>query len=135
MKMTVREAIERANTLRKNHPIEDETLQRWLRQADGHIRRSVIELCDIAEDEDATYSATGADIAAWDSGMDDEVKLLLPEPYDEAYVHDLCAQIDLALGETDRYMNEAQQYNNEVQLFAAAMRQKYKPRAKPQFRY
>jgi hypothetical protein len=133
--MTVREAIERANTLRKNHPIEDETLQRWLRQADGHIRRSVIELSDTSADEDATYSEKGADIAAWDSGMNDEVELLLPEPYDEAYVHDLCAQIDLALGESDRYMNEAQQYNNEVQQFAAAMRRKYKPTTRPQFRY
>jgi hypothetical protein len=133
--MTVREAIERANTLRKNHPIEDETLQRWLRQADGHIRRSVIELSDTAEDENATYNEKGADVADWDGRMDDDVELLLPEPYDGAYVHWLCAQIDLALGETDRYTNEAQQYNNEVQQFAAEMRRKYKPKAKPRFRY
>jgi hypothetical protein len=106
-----------------------------LRQADGHIRHSVIELSDTSEDEDTAYDEKGADIATWDSGMDDEVELILPEPYDEAYVHDLCAQIDLALGESDRYMNEAQQYNNEVQQFAAAMRRKHKPKAKPQFRY
>jgi hypothetical protein len=50
-------------------------------------------------------------------------------------VHWLCAQIDLALSETDRYTNEAQQYNNEVQRFAAELRRKYKPRAKARFRY
>jgi hypothetical protein len=50
-------------------------------------------------------------------------------------VHGLCAQIDLALGETDRYTNEAQQYNNEVQRFAAEMRRKYRPRARAKFRY
>jgi hypothetical protein len=132
--MTVREAIKQANALRKNHAIEDETLQRWLLQADGHIRRSVIERSNTGADEEE-YLEKGADYASWDDGMDDDVELLLPEPYDGAYVHWLCAQIDLALGETDRYTNEAQQYNNEVQQFAAEMRRKYRPKAKTKFRY
>jgi hypothetical protein len=129
----VREAIEQANKLRPNNPCSEEQKQNWLRQADGHIRRSVIARSDTGEYTE--YEEKGADMAEWDEGVDDDTELLLPEPYDGAYVHWLCAQIDLALGETDRYTNEAQQYNNEVQQFAAQMRRKYKPRARTKFRY
>jgi hypothetical protein len=116
--MTVREAIEQADQLRPNNPCGEEQKQTWLRQADGHIRRGCIARSDTTDFDDVG-----------------NVELLLPEPYDGAYVHWLCAQIDLALSETDRYTNEAQQYNNEVQRFAAELRRKYKPKAKARFRY
>jgi hypothetical protein len=133
--MTVREAIEKADALRKNHPLEDETMQQWLRQADGYIRRDVIARSEMGEEEEYEYAEKGADMADWDEGVDDDTELLLPEPYDGAYVHWLCAKIDLALGETDRYTNEAQQYNNDLQQFAAQMRRTHRPRAGAKFRY
>jgi hypothetical protein len=128
--MTAKEAISAADALRKNNPIYNVEKQRWLRQMDQKLRHSCIEH-SVTND----YDNRGADLADWNDGLEDDAVLLLPEPYDAAYVHGLCAQIDLALGETDRYANEAQQYNANVQEFAARMRQKYRPAKKTGFRY
>lgn len=51
----------------------------------------------------AGYEKVGADAAWSGSTLPDSTELLVPVPYDTLYPHFLCARIDAALGETDRY--------------------------------
>ena len=64
-----------------------------------------------------------------------DAELLLPEPYDSYYAHYLAAQMDAALGETDRYANEMQLANENQQEFAAWCRHTYLPRMDTKWRY
>ena len=64
-----------------------------------------------------------------------DAELLLPEPYDSYYTHYLAAQMDAALGETDRYANEMQLANENQQEFAAWCRHTYLPRMATKWRY
>ncbi len=67
--------------------------------------------------------------------MRQDAELLLPEPYDSYYTHYLAAQMDAALGETDRYANEMQLANENQQEFAAWCRHTYLPRMATKWRY
>lgn len=51
------------------------------------------------------------------------------------YPHYLSAQMDLALGETDRYANEMQVANNCQEEFAIWCRQHYLPKMDTKWRY
>lgn len=128
--MTISEAIDRADALRPGNPIDPETKQRWLRETDGQLRAQVVSRCDTR-----AFDGVGADTAPWDYGLEEDVLLLVPPPYDALYPHGLCAQIDLALGETDRYMNEAEQYNGLVTEWAAFVRRRFRPAAAPRLRW
>ena len=62
-------------------------------------------------------------------------KLLVPVPYDTLYPHFLCARIDAALGETDRYAGEQAQYNSILSGLAAGLRQENLPRRRVRWRW
>ena len=76
----------------------------------------------------------GAD-TAWAEGLAYDTELLGPEQFAPLYVHWLCAQMDLALGEVARAANEMQLYSDYVQEFAAWMRRRYAPAGGVQWRY
>ena len=130
--MTVGKAIETADMLRSNNGFDRELKILWLRQADAGLRKSVVD----RSDTDA-FDAVGADIL-YDREQEllkQDAELLLPEPYSDYYAHYLAAQIDLALGETDRYANEMQVANTAVQAFAVWCRQHYLPKMETKWRY
>ncbi len=58
-----------------------------------------------------------------------------PPPFDALYPHLLCAQMDAALGETDRYAGEQAQYNALYAELAVWLRQNYPPRSRAQWRW
>ena len=99
--MTIQEAIAGASAQTK-HQFHTDTMVRWLSHLDGMIKT---ELLDMYEG--------GADIAftPYNPETDMEKELLVPFPYDEAYVHYLIRQINFALEENNRA-------NNEAELFA-----------------
>ena len=97
------------------------TRQEWLREADGMLRERFFK----ASDTDA-FDTVGAD-RAWDDGLQDEDVLLAPAPFDALYPHLLCAQMDAALGETDRYAGEQAQYNSILAELAGWLRRNYRP--------
>lgn len=131
--MTVGKAIETGDRLRPNNGFDRELKLLWLRQADAGLRRSVVEKSDTD-----TFDGVGADIL-YDRETEmlrQDAELLLPEPYDACYYpHYLAAQIDLALGETDRYANEMQMVNTAQQEFAAWCRGRYMPKMDTKWRY
>ena len=81
------------------------------------------------------YAAAGADLAWGGEALPDDTVLLVPVPFDALYPHVLCARIDAALGETDRYANEMQLANENQQEFAAWCRHTYLPRMATKWRY
>lgn len=130
--MTVGKAIETADKLRPNNGFDRELKILWLRQADAGLRKSVVDKSDTTD-----FDAVGADIL-YDREQEllrQDAELLLPEPYDSYYAHYLAAQMDAALGETDRYANEMQLANENQQEFAAWSRHTYLPRMATKWRY
>lgn len=105
--MTVREALDRAAELRPGCKLSDETRRRWLCEEDAMLRKLYFEKSGAAG-----YEKVGADAAWSGSTLPDSTELLVPVPYDTLYPHFLCARIDAALGETDRYAGEQAQYNS-----------------------
>ena len=81
------------------------------------------------------FDAVGADLSWADAGLEYDTPLLAPDACSALYVHWLCAQMDLALGETARAVNELQMYSDSVQEFAAWMRRRYAPAGGAQWRY
>ena len=120
--MTVGKAIETADKLRPNNGFDRELKILWLRQADAGLRKSVVD-----KSETTDFDAVGADIL-YDREQEllrQDAELLLPEPYDSYYAHYLAAQMDAALGETDRYAGEQAQYNSLLAELAAWLRRSY----------
>lgn len=127
--MTVGQALEQAEQLRPGSRIPPLTLQHWLRELDGTLRCQVF-----AHSMADAYDAQGAD-KAWDEGLREEDVLLVPAPYDGLYPHYLCAQIDGALGEADRYAGEKAQYYAILAELRAWMRRTYPPRSHVRWRW
>ena len=114
--MTAGQAIEQADELRPNNQFTDSLKQSWLHQCDARMRTSIVQRSRTAD-----FDAVGADVN-WNEGLEYETVRL-------------CAQMDLALGETARAMNELQVYSDYLQEFAVWMRKRYAPAAGAQWRY
>lgn len=127
--MTAGQAIEQADEMRPNNEFSDGLKQNWLRQCDARLRSSVVQRSVCSD-----FDAVGAD-KAWADGLAYDTELLAPEEFGPLYPHWLCAQMDLALGETARATNALQMYSDYVQEFAAWMRRKYPPAGGVQWRY
>lgn len=95
--MTVTQAIERADALTPNGCSRPEKL-RWLASLDGRVKR---ELHD-------THHGAPAELPEESEGE----TLLIPAPWDEAYLYHLSAMIAYAQGETARY-------NESIAMFRA----------------
>lgn len=105
-----------------------EMKQMWMRQCDARLRQTVVNRSACSD-----FDAVGADMAG--DGLEYDTQLLAPDAFSALYQHWLCAQMDLALGETARAVNELQMYSDYCQEFAAWMRQKYPPAGGVQWRY
>lgn len=130
--MTAGKAIETADALRPNNSFDRELKILWLRQSDAALRRAVVSRSDTTDFDDV-----GADVL-YDPEQEllrQDAQLLAPEPYDAYYPHYLCAQMDAALGETERYANEMQLANTAQQGFAVWCRQHYLPKMATKWRY
>lgn len=121
--MTVREAIDRADTLRPNMVSESEK-RVWLAQLDGAMRRQIHGQHEQAE---------GAGAAGADKNQEDGTVLLAQEPYTGIYPYWLMAQIDLALGELTRYNNDMMLYNMALTEYAVDYKRSHLPVKRGQF--
>jgi len=128
--MTVEQALVRARELRPGCKISDETCRRWLCEEDALLRQQLFEKSGADE-----YVAAGADLAWSEEVLPDDTVLLVPGPFDALYPHILCARIDAALGETDRYAGEQAQCNGLLSELAVWLRQKHPPRCRAQWRW
>lgn len=125
--MTAGDALAQAAVLRPGARVSTEMRLGWLREADGLIRERFFARCDADP-----YGDVGADRT---QQPDEETELLVPAPFDALYPHYLCARIDAALGENDRYAGEQGQYNEILGQLAAWLRRSYPPRAGCQWKW
>ena len=128
--MTVEQALARARELRPGCKISDETCRRWLCEEDALLRQQLFEKSGADE-----YAAAGADLAWSGEALPDDTVLLVPVPFDALYPHVLCARIDAARGETDRYAGEQAQCSGLLSELAVWLRQKHPPRCRAQWRW
>ena len=128
--MTVEQALARARELRPGCKISDETCRRWLCEEDALLRQQLFEKSGADE-----YAAAGADLAWSGEALPDDTVLLVPVPFDALYPHVLCARIDAALGETDRYAGEQARCSGLLSELAVGLRQKHPPRCRAQWRW
>ena len=128
-RMTVGQALERAEELRPGCKVDSRTRQRWLCEEDGMLRALLFSGCGLR-------AGVGADLA-WpaEGGLDDAVELLVPVPFDALYPHYLCAKLDAALGETERYAGEQARYNSILAELSAWLRRRAKPKRGAQWRW
>lgn len=112
---TIREVIQRACDLRPN-AFSEEQLVRWLALLDGQLAGDVF-LMSIEDMRDLEYT--------WEKDAESEV--LVSFPHDNIYDHWLCAQIDLANGEYDRYNNDMTVFNACLDEFTAWFARTYHP--------
>lgn len=119
--MTAGEAVARARVLRPGCSVGENEMKEWLRRQDGEIRARVVEPGGAAD-----YGEVGAD-KLWAEGLEDSAVLLVPFPFDGMYPHYLCAMIDAALGENDRYAGAMTRCNAILGEFAAWLRRSCPP--------
>lgn len=104
--MTIQQAIERANEMRKGNSFNDELKVKWLSELDGSIYHDVI-----ARHKNNKISAMP------EYADDTSVELIAEAPFDVLYVYYLMAQIDLASSEINKYNASVSLYNTAYQNY------------------
>lgn len=116
--MTIEGAIARVDRLRPNS-VTDKDKVAWLSSVDGLVHREIILAHEHGEELDA--------FAGYDAGTDKGTELLVPFPYDEIYIHWLCAQVDYVNMEMDKYNNDRTLFNAAWETFGDAWRRGHMP--------
>jgi hypothetical protein len=103
--MTASEVIARAKEVRQTSAGYSQFLK-WINTIEGRIQ---VEIMGRKLDEITTYTE-----------QNDNTDLLIPMPYDEAYVLYLCAMIDFFNEEWDLYANDAEVFEKTFEDYKAA---------------
>lgn len=113
--MTIKDIIE---TVKRVNPsvYEDELLIDWLSRIEWKIKREIIDKHVGAED--IVFEGYTAE--------DEDKTPIAPPPYDELYVHYLCAQICFFNGEYARYQAYMSMHNSVYTSYAAWYNEEHK---------
>lgn len=129
--MTVIEAINKVDSLKPNTYSEPEKIG-WLSSADLIIKHRVLDSHELNDGETA-ITDDDLDYASADAGR--EKDLILPMPYDEAYIHYLSAQIDYWNHEIPKYNNSMAMFNSVLNAFANEWNRTHMPKGVHKFKY
>lgn len=99
--MTLIEAITEIDDLKHNTYSQRDKVG-WLSRLDSMVKRLVI---------DTHEGGAGVSFNGYDEGTDLDSELLIPEPFDEAYLRWMEAQIDYHNGEYAKYNNSIEMFN------------------------
>lgn len=99
--MTIIEAINQIDNLKHNTYTQADKVK-WLSRLDSMVVRLVIDTHEGGE---------WIDFYGYDDSTDTDTELLIPEPFDEAYLRWVEAQIDYHNGEYDKYNNSMEMFN------------------------
>ena len=109
--MKLVEVIERVKAEKPNM-YSEEVLTKWLNQIEMTMQSEVME-------------RTGTEIVKYSWKDDGDTELLIPEPYDEAYLHYVKAMIDYNNKEFISYNFNSQQFNAVYKAFAGWYKRQY----------
>ena len=101
--MKIIEAINRIDSLKHNTYSESEKVL-WLSEVDLEVKNTVLD----------THEGNEVEFTGYDDDTDRQTELLIPAPYDKAYLLWMEAQIDYYNGEYDKY-------NNALEMFYEAL--------------
>ena len=105
--MTIIEAINQIDNLKHNTYTQADKVK-WLSRLDSMVMRLVIE----------THEGGGyVDFTGYDDTTDLETELLIPEPFDEAYLRWVEAQIDYHNGEYGKYNNAVDMFTTSYEAY------------------
>lgn len=99
--MKIIEAINRIDDLKHNTYDQKDKLE-WLSRLDHMVKRLIIDTHEGGDD---------VIFSGYDDSTDIHTDLLIPAPFDEAYLRWMEAQIDYSNGEYDKYNNSIEMYN------------------------
>ena len=117
--MTIQQAINQVDDLKPNY-YSDEHKIRWLSRLDMQIRKEII---------DSHEGAPEDPFPGYDENTDTEsTVMLVPEPYDELYIHWLAAQIDLNNAEYEKFNNSNALFSATYSAFANAYNRAHMPK-------
>lgn len=98
--MKLREAIDRIDSLKHNTYTTAEKVE-WISRLDGLVKNQIIDTHEDGENIEFNGYTVEADM---------ERELMIPAPYDDAYIKWLEAKIDYYNGEIARYNNSVLMY-------------------------
>lgn len=116
--MTIIEAINRLDKIKPNGYDQSDKVT-WLSELDGMVKQTVTDTHEGGED----ISFTG-----YDATTPLDTVLLIPSPYDSAYLDWLSAKIDFADGEYARYNNSMTRFNDTFLAFSRFYNRKNMPK-------
>lgn len=105
--MKIIEAIDKIDDLKHNTYSQDDKVG-WLSRLDSMVKRLVIDTHEGGE---------GVNFTGYTADTDPDTELLIPEPFDEAYLRWMEAQIDYHNGEYAKYNNSIEMFNTAWQGF------------------
>lgn len=105
--MTINDAISTIDNLKHNTYSQHDKV-RWLSRLDSMVKRLVIDTHEGGNDVNFT---------SYNENTDPDTVLLIPEPFDEAYLRWLEAQIDYTNGEYEKYNNSIEMFNTAWKEF------------------
>ena len=118
--MKIIEAINRVDALKHNTYSQSDKIK-WLSTLDSMVKNHVIDTHEGAEE----VSFTG-----YDDITDLQTELLMPAPYDEAYLRWLEAQIDYNNGEYGKYNNAVEAFSSFYDGYKAYYNRTHMPKGK-----
>ena len=122
--MKIIEAINQNDALIHNTYTQSDKVK-WLSRLDSMVKRHIIDTHEGADD----VSFTG-----YDDLTDMQTELLIPAPYDEAYLRWLEAQIHYTNGEYEKYNNAIDMFNTTYTGYQNYYNRNHMPKGK-KFKY
>ncbi len=121
--MTIIEAINRIDSLKQNTYSQTDKVA-WLSTLDSMVKNHIID----------THEGDDVEFTGYDENTDIETALLIPAPYDEAYLRWMEAQIDYHNREYGSYNNAIEMFNTTYKGFQDYYNRTHMPKGK-KFKY
>lgn len=118
--MKIIEAINRIDSLKHNTYNESDKVA-WLSEVDWEVKTNIIDTHEGADE---------VIFNGYDDGTDLQTELLIPAPYDKAYLLWMEAQIHYYNGEYEKYNNATDMFYEAYESFKKHYNRTHKPKGK-----
>lgn len=123
--MTIIEAVNQIDNLKRNTFSQKQKII-WLSRLESMVKRLVIDTHEGGEDVSFDGFTENTDL---------QTVLIMPEPFDEAYVFWLEAQIHYANEDIDMYNSAIMMFNTSFEGYKAYYKQNHRPKGAGRFRF
>lgn len=122
--MTIADAITQSDRTNRNpYSVADKII--WLSRAEALIKKQIID----------THEGCGIPFHGFTEDTDMDTELIMPEPYDDGYIHWLQAQVHYANEDIERYNNSMTMFNRVFDKFSGYYKRTHLPKGQGRFRF